>query len=357
MSGPRRRGRRSLDDAGGRSRAGVAFSASARGARPGGALLEQSLHHAAFSGRRPSPDPDAVVFRLLCPSDRVDALLGADGDALRRLRDETGANISLLDPEDDTERTVRLSSAEDGVSPLCPAQVALFRAYARLAGDPPSVPFRLLVPQHHTACLLDRDGAVDARIRENTGARVRLLPRDASAHATRRRNTRACDDVVEIAGSPALACSAAIRAVSSRLRAVAADRDAAAGPTASPPAPASASEAATNPASGFHPTLPPELRPAPAAETEDVVVHLPIPVARIGGVIGRGGTNIQRVRSASGARVKLHDAAPRAASRLLELSGPRARVAEARRMVEEIAREVETASTGRMTSGDAAAGI
>ena len=203
MSGPRRRGRRSLDDAGGRSRAGVAFSASARGARPGGALLEQSLHHAAFSGRRPSPDPDAVVFRLLCPSDRVDALLGADGDALRRLRDETGANISLLDPEDDTERTVRLSSAEDGVSPLCPAQVALFRAYARLAGDPPSVPFRLLVPQHHTACLLDRDGAVDARIRENTGARVRLLPRDASAHATRRRNTRACDDVVEIAASPA----------------------------------------------------------------------------------------------------------------------------------------------------------
>ena len=337
----------------------MAFSASARGARPGGALLEQSLHHAAFSGRLPSPDPDAVVFRLLCPSDRVDALLGADGDALRRLRDETGANIRLLDPEDDTERTVRLSSAEDGVSPLCPAQVALFRAYARLAGDPPSVPFRLLVPQHHTACLLDRDGAVDARIRENTGARVRLLPRDASAHTTRRRNASARDDVVEIAGSPALACSAAIRAVSSRLRAVAADRDAAAGPTASPPAPASASAsaAATNLASGFHPPLPPALRPAPAAETEDVVVHLPIPVVRIGGVIGRGGTNIQRVRSASGARVKLHDAAPWAASRLLELSGPKSRVDEARRMVEEIAREVETASTGEMTSGDPAAGI
>ena len=303
-----------------------------------------------------------MVFRLLCPSDRVDALLGADGDALRRLRDETGANIRLLDPEDDTDRTVRINGPDDGVSALCPAQVALFRAYARLAGDPPSVPFRLLVSQHHTACLLDRDGAVDARIRENTGARVRLFPRDAndaSANTTRRRNTHARDDVVEIAGSPALVCSAAIRAVSSRLRAVAADRDAAAaaGPTASPPASASASAVATNSASGFHPPLPPALRPAPAAETEDVVVHLPIPVARIGGVIGRGGTNIQRVRSASGARVKLHDAAPWAASRLLELSGPRARVDEARRMVEEIAREVETASTGEMTGGDAAAGI
>ena len=340
----------------------MAFSASARGARPGGALLEQSLHHAAFAGRLHSPDPEAVVFRLLCPSDRVDALLGADGDALRRLRDETGANIRLLDPEDDTDRTVRINGPDDGVSALCPAQVALFRAYARLAGDPPSVPFRLLVSQHHTACLLDRDGAVDARIRENTGARVRLFPRDAndaSANTTRRRNTHARDDVVEIAGSPALVCSAAIRAVSSRLRAVAADRDAAAaaGPTASPPASASASAVATNSASGFHPPLPPALRPAPAAETEDVVVHLPIPVARIGGVIGRGGTNIQRVRSASGARVKLHDAAPWAASRLLELSGPRARVDEARRMVEEIAREVETASTGEMTGGDAAAGI
>ena len=207
MSEPRRRSRHPPHDAGDRSLAVAAFSSSARGARPGGASPAHPLYHSAFS-RLPSPDPDAVVFRLLCPSDRVGALLGADGDALRRLRDETGANIRLLDPEDDPDRVVVLSGAEDG-APLSPAQVALFRAYARLAGDPPSVPFRLLVPRHHLACLLDRDGTVDARIRETTGARVRLLPLDASV------------DVVEIEGSPALACSAAIRAVSSRLRSAA----------------------------------------------------------------------------------------------------------------------------------------
>ena len=338
MSEPRRRSRHPPHDAGDRSLAVAAFSASARGARPGGASPAHTLYHSAFSGL-PPPDPDAVVFRLLCPSDRVGALLGADGDALRRLRDETGANIRLLDPEDDPDRVVVLSGAED-CAPLSPAQVALFRAYARLAGDPPSVPFRLLVPRHHLACLLDRDGTVDARIRETTGARVRLLPLEGSV------------DVVEIEGSPALACSAAIRAVSSRLRSAA----------------GAAVEGYGHPVEGYgqpfasdRGAFPPPLslarRPAPAAETEDVVVHLPVPIARIGKVIGRGGTNIQRVRSASGARVKLHDAAPRAAARLLELSGPRARVDEARRMVEEIARAVGTASGGETVGGDATVGI
>lgn len=338
MSEPRRRSRHPPHDAGDRSLAVAAFSASARGARPGGASPAHTLYHSAFSGL-PSPDPDAVVFRLLCPSDRVGALLGADGDALRRLRDETGANIRLLDPEDDPDRVVVLSGAEDG-APLSPAQVALFRAYARLAGDPPSVPFRLLVPRHHLACLLDRDGTVDARIRETTGARVRLLPLEGSV------------DVVEIEGSPALACSAAIRAVSSRLRSAAG----AAVEGYGHPVEGCGQPFASN-RGAFPPPLSLARRPAPAAETEDVVVHLPVPIARIGKVIGRGGTNIQRVRSASGARVKLHDAAPRAAARLLELSGPRARVDEARRMVEEIARAVGTASGGETVGGDATVGI
>ena len=208
MSEPRRRSRHPPHDAGDRSLAVAAFSSSARGARPGGASPAHTLYHSAFSGL-PSPDPDAVVFRLLCPSDRVGALLGADGDALRRLRDETGANIRLLDPEDDPHRCRVLSGAEDG-APLSPAQVALFRAYARLAGDPPSVPFRLLVPRHHLACLPDRDGTVDAGYARPPAPGARSPP-----------SGRERDDVVEIEGSPALACSAAIRAVSSRLRSVA----------------------------------------------------------------------------------------------------------------------------------------
>jgi len=64
---------------------------------------------------------------------------------------------------------VVITCGEDGVSPLSPAQVALFRVYACIAegsaaassggsgggthNDPPA-PFRLLVPSQQIGCLL-----------------------------------------------------------------------------------------------------------------------------------------------------------------------------------------------------------
>jgi hypothetical protein len=61
---------------------------------------------------------------------------------------------------------VPLQCAEDGVSPLSPAQVALFRIYACIAegaegadGAGPA-PFRLLVPSQQIGCLLGKGGAI-----------------------------------------------------------------------------------------------------------------------------------------------------------------------------------------------------
>ena len=50
-------------------------------------------------------------------------------------------------------------------------------------------------------------------------------------------------------------------------------------------------------------------------------------------MVGRGGVTIQRVRAESGAKVKLHDGAPGAATRFLELGGERAKVQAARALV------------------------
>ena len=50
-------------------------------------------------------------------------------------------------------------------------------------------------------------------------------------------------------------------------------------------------------------------------------------------ILGRGGATIQRVRAESGAKVKLHDCAPGAATRFLELGGAIDKVQAARALV------------------------
>jgi len=62
-------------------------------------------------------------------------------------------------------------------------------------------------------------------------------------------------------------------------------------------------------------------------------MHLPVPTSLVRAVVGRGGANIQRVRAESGAKVKLHDCAPGAATRILELGGARRDVQAARALV------------------------
>lgn len=66
---------------------------------------------------------------------------------------------------------------------------------------------------------------------------------------------------------------------------------------------------------------------------KSVVVHLPVPTSLVRFVVGRGGATIQRVRAESGAKVKLHDCAPGAATRFLELGGAIDKVQAARALV------------------------
>ena len=69
------------------------------------------------------------------------------------------------------------------------------------------------------------------------------------------------------------------------------------------------------------------------AGEKSVVVHLPVPTSLVRFVVGRGGATIQRVRAESGAKVKLHDCAPGAATRFLELGGAIDKVQAARALV------------------------
>lgn len=62
-----------------------------------------------------------------------------------------------------------------------------------------------------------------------------------------------------------------------------------------------------------------------------VDVHAPL--AQVGAVLGPRGSNIQQVRSISGAKVKLHDAEGSASGRELEISGSLEQMQTAHSMV------------------------
>ena len=130
---------------------------------------------------------------------------------------------------------MRITSPDDpsrgASSQACPARVALFKAYA-LAAAPdasarrsraPIPPFRLLISDDDAAAFLGVDGAALHAVRDRSGAAVR--ERDASDPADEKATTEnpsppapnapaaSRGRVVEIPGSPSLACSAAIREI------------------------------------------------------------------------------------------------------------------------------------------------
>jgi hypothetical protein len=59
-----------------------------------------------------------------------------------------------------------------------------------------------------------------------------------------------------------------------------------------------------------------------------------VPATAVGCIIGKGGCNVAQIRALSGARVKVHDAAPGAAERLIEMNGTPEQVAQAQVLVQ-----------------------
>ena len=177
--------------------------------------------------RRATPTP--VAFRLLCPVDRIGALIGRGGDVIATLRAATGARVKLDPPAPRCRDRVLHVSAGPGAATgaACPATAALLAAHDRLThgdggegGDVSSPPptathaeARLLVDAGLVGALLGRRGAAIQALRVGTGACVRVLPaKELPAVAA------PGDELVRIAGAPP-AVAAALARVAATLRA------------------------------------------------------------------------------------------------------------------------------------------
>ncbi|KAL5075503.1 hypothetical protein RYX36_014487 [Vicia faba] len=180
-----------------------------------------SLGYAMDRGVSPVADDgqpvyEALVFRILCPVDRVDRIVGESDGIMGLLQNEVGVNVKVADPVGGSdEQMVIITSDEGPDNSMFPAQEALLHiqtCIADLVLDRDNIiTTRLVVPRRDIECL-DGSNASLSEIGRLTGASIQRLPREELPPCVA--NT---DELVQIVGEIKEARDAVLD-VTSRLR-------------------------------------------------------------------------------------------------------------------------------------------
>ncbi|KAJ4842333.1 DNA replication factor C [Turnera subulata] len=159
---------------------------------------------------------EEIVFRMLCPVDRVNRVVGDSEGIVELLQNEIGVDVKVADPVTGSdEQIITISSEESPDDELFPAQEALLHIQTRIvdlyADKENSIRTRLLVPFGEITCLEGRDGSL-SEMERLTGAKIHIVPKD---------KLPACvsggDELIQIEGEIKAARDALVE-VTSRLR-------------------------------------------------------------------------------------------------------------------------------------------
>ncbi|XP_059640671.1 KH domain-containing protein HEN4 [Cornus florida] len=329
------------------------------------------------------PPPPLTLFRILCPGNRTGSVIGKGGAIVRQLREETGAKIriddyipgceervivivadstkketsSSVDGKQSTDNfdtnggeSANSSSNWNGEDEGSPAQLALVRVFEKMlkvdeerggvsaesergeekkeegdnAGAQEAVSFRLLAPSNQVGCVLGRGGKIVEKIRHDTGAQVRVLPKE---------HLPVCaspgDELIQITGNYS-AVRKALLSVSGCLQ-------------DNPRAEGMALQGTGLPAqgdlfpqqgfaSGFH-TVDHHSRGYSSVtgtenigasyrmgHEEEVVFKLLCQIDKVGSLIGKGGSIIRALMIETGASIKIADAPPDSDEKVVVIS-------------------------------------
>ncbi|KAG6576646.1 RNA-binding KH domain-containing protein RCF3, partial [Cucurbita argyrosperma subsp. sororia] len=157
-----------------------------------------------------------LVFRILCPIDKVDSVIGDSDGIIELLRDEVGVDIKVSDPVTGSNEQILIISSDEGPDDeLFPAQEALLHIQTRIVDLVPDkdniVITRLLVPSSDIGCLEGRDGSL-LEMKRLTGANVHIVPREELPMFV-----SGADELVQIIGDIKAARDAVVE-LTSRLR-------------------------------------------------------------------------------------------------------------------------------------------
>ncbi|CAO2813905.1 unnamed protein product [Amaranthus hypochondriacus] len=273
-----------------------------------------------------------ILFRVVVPSGQIGKVIGKGGHRVQKIREDTKATIKIADPiARFEERVIIISSKEDGAGGISDAEKALLQIasliladdgssasaaatdpYGAVAGHVANNSVKLLIAGSQAGSLIGVSGQNIEKLRNTSGAVIAVLapnqlPLCASAHES--------DRLVQISGE-VTAVMKAIEDIGVELR-------------KNPP----------KQVISISPTY--NLSIARAAQHMDpnaaeyVTLDMVISETMVGGLIGRAGSNISRIRTESGAMIKVFGGKGEQKHRQIQLIGSAQQVALAKQRVDE----------------------
>ncbi|XP_048447763.1 flowering locus K homology domain-like isoform X1 [Pyrus x bretschneideri] len=271
-----------------------------------------------------------VLFRIVVPSRQIGKVIGKEGCRIQKIREETKANIKIADAIARHEERVIIISSKDSDDSSSDAEKALQQIAGLIlkqeddsgteaakvgAGHVAANTIRLLIAGSQAGSLIGMSGQNIEKLRNSSGATITILapnqlPLCASAHES--------DRVVQVSGDfPAVL--KALQEISDQLR-------------ENPPR----QVISISPAYNYTTRRPPQVQPyMDPASAEYITFEMVISETLVGGLIGRNGSNISRIRNESGATIKVYGGKGVQKHRQVQFCGSAQQVALAKQRVDE----------------------
>ncbi|XWS45839.1 hypothetical protein CRYUN_Cryun14cG0013900 [Craigia yunnanensis] len=259
-----------------------------------------------------------VIFRIVVPSRQIGKVIGKGGHRIQKIREDTKAAIKIADAIVRHEERVIIISSKDNENMISDAENALqqiatlilkeddssaeaAKVDAVSAGHVAANTIRLLIAGSQAGCLIGMSGQNIEKLRSSSGASITILapnqlPLCASAHES--------DRVVQISGDvPAVL--KALAEIGYELR-------------ENPPR----QVISISPAYNYNLLRPAQPQPYVDPTSADYVTfEMVVSETFIGGLIGRCGSNISRIRIESGATIKVYGGKGEQNVRHIQFSG------------------------------------
>ncbi|XP_057497217.1 flowering locus K homology domain-like [Actinidia eriantha] len=268
-----------------------------------------------------------IVYRIVVPSRQIGKVIGKVGARIQKIREETKATIKIADAIARHEERVIIISSKDSDSTTSDAENALLQIASLIlkdddvnveatkvgVGHVAANTIRLLIAGTQAGGLIGVSGQNIEKLRISSGATITVLaqnqlPLCASAHES--------DRVVQISGDVS-AVMKALEEIGTQLR-------------DNPPS----QVIALSPTYNYGSHRPPQQYVDPTS-ADYVTLEMMISETIIGGLIGRCGSNISRIRSESGATIKVYGGKGEQKFRQLHIGGSAQQVALAKQRVDE----------------------
>ncbi|KAF8380548.1 hypothetical protein HHK36_028036 [Tetracentron sinense] len=280
------------------------------------------------SGDLPSPKRMAkahdVLFRIVVPSRHVGRVIGKGGSRIGKIREETRATIKIANAVARHEERVIIINSRDDDSKISDAENALyqiarailkendndFEASTAGAGHAAANTIRLLIAGSQAGSLIGMSGQNIEKLRNSSGATITILaqnqfPLCASAHES--------DRLMQISGDVPEVLKA-LEEIGYHLRENPPRKVISISPTYN----FSSNQQYAGPASADH-----------------VTSEMMISETLVGGLIGKCGSNISKIRLESGAMIKVAGGRGEQQQRPIHFSGSAQQVALAKKLVDE----------------------